>query len=102
MNSQYPILTDHRESSDTYRGELIRDGRFRVVVCRERMQWVFQRQRAIKAGVGGTWDALGFSRRRETLERLWREKSGQDAPAHLALLPERFLKPAAAIRGTDN
>ena len=90
MNTHATVTGDHRETADGYRGEVFRDGRFRVVVCRDGIQWVFQRQRPGKAGVGGAWDALGFCRRRTTLERLWREHTGQDGPALLALLPERF------------
>ncbi len=93
MNALTPTPMDRRESSDNYRGELIRDGLYRVAVCRDGIQWLFQRQRPGKAGVGGAWDTLGYCRRRETLARLWRERAGQEAAAILAFLPERFIRP---------
>lgn len=101
MNARATLPGDHRESADHYRGELFRNGSYRVAVCRDGIQWMFQHRRPGKAGVGGAWDALGFCRCRETLERLWREKAGHAAPASLALLPKRFPKPAA-ISGNGN
>ena len=51
---------DHRETAETYVGELFRLGRYRVAVCRDGMQWLFQRQRPAKAAGGAAWDTVGY------------------------------------------
>ena len=93
MNAHATRIGDHRESADSYRGEVIRDGSYRVAVCRDGIQWLFQRQDPEKPLAGARWRTLGYCRWRTTLERLWREHAGHAAPASLAFLPER-------IRGT--
>lgn len=95
MNTRTTYPQDHRETSDTYRGEVFRQGAFRVVICNHRIQWIFQRQGISKTGAGGAWQAVGYCRQRATLMRLWRQHSGEEASLLLALLPERFSKPGA-------
>ena len=51
---------DHRETAETYGGELFRLGRYRVAVCRDGIQWLFQRQRPSKSAGGAAWDTLGY------------------------------------------
>ena len=82
---------DHRETADGYAGELFRSGRYRVAVCRDGLQWLFQRQRLAHAPVGTAWDTLGYCVTREALMRLHRAHTGTDAP-ELAALPERFKR----------
>jgi hypothetical protein len=83
---------DHRESSDTYQGELLRLGDWRVAICRDRIQWLLQRRRPGKAGVGAAWDSLGFARTRAALLRLWRAHTGEDGSELRTLLPEHVRK----------
>jgi hypothetical protein len=52
--------TGHRETADDYRGEVWRDGRFRICECRDGIQWLFQRQRPGFPGGGAAWDTLGY------------------------------------------
>ena len=74
----------HRETADGYAGMLFRSGRYRVAVCRDGLQWLFQRQRPAKEAVGTTWDTRGY-----------RAHTGTDAP-ELAALPERFKRKGGA------
>lgn len=74
-----PCNLDHRESSDRYRGEIWRNGKHRVAVCRDGIQWLLQRQRPGKAGVGGAWDTIGFCTTRKALIRLHRQHIGSEA-----------------------
>lgn len=83
------IHTDHRETSDTYRGELFRQAGLRVIVCRDGQQWILQRQRGGKEAVGAGWDALGYFTTLKALARVYREKTGVH-PSELANLPERI------------
>ncbi len=76
-------------------GELFRFGRCRVAVCRDGLQWLFQRQRPAKEAVGAAWDTLGYCRSREALMRLHRAHTGTDAQ-ELAALPERFKRKGGA------
>ncbi len=52
--------TSHHETDDNYRGEMLRLGRFHIAVCRDGIQWLFQRQRTANAGGGPAFDTLGF------------------------------------------
>ena len=81
--------TDHRETADGYRGVILDLGRYRVAVCRDGLQWLYQRRRPGFAGVGTAWDTLGYCLTRESVIRLHRSHTGGDAPA-LLNLPDRF------------
>lgn len=80
---------DHRETSDHYRGEVFRSGGFRVAVCRDDLQWLFQRKRPTVSPGGAAWDTLGYCCTRNALMRLHREFSGVDA-VELSAFPEHF------------
>lgn len=86
--------TDHRETADNYRGVVFRAGRFRVAVCRDGIQWLFQRQRGANPGAGARWETLGYCATREALLRLHHLATGLDAP-EIAALPERLRKGGA-------
>lgn len=92
--SNLPRRTDHRETADDYRGVVFRAGRFRVALCRDGIQWLFQRQRGANPGVGAPWDTLGYCATREALMRLHRLATGQDAP-EIAAFPDRARKGGA-------
>lgn len=81
--------TDHRETSDGYRGVTINLGSFRVAVCRDGIQWMLQRRRPGFSGVGTAWDTLGYCVTRKALIRLHRSHIGPE-PQELRGLPERF------------
>jgi hypothetical protein len=81
--------TGHRETADDYRGEVWRDGRFRICECRDGIQWLFQRRRPGFSGGGAAWDTLGYCATRTGLARLHRAHIGGEAAA-LAAFPETF------------
>jgi hypothetical protein len=91
----------HRETADAYAGELFRLGRYRVAVCRDGIQWLFQRQRPAKSGGGAAWDTLGYCATRKGLMRLHRAHIGPDAP-EIAALPEQIERRASAGAGGAN
>jgi hypothetical protein len=62
------VLLDHRETSNRYHGELVRQGNYRVILCKDSIQWILQRQ---KGGPGAAWRALGYCATHEALMRLW-------------------------------
>ncbi len=81
--------TDHRETAETYSGELFRHGVYRVAVCRDGIQWLFQRQRPQFPAGGAAWDTLGYCVSKSGLTRLVRTHIGCDLP-ELDVLPEHF------------
>jgi hypothetical protein len=60
-----------------------------VAVCRDGIQWLFQRQRPSKSAGGAAWDTLGYCATRKGLMRLHRAHIG---PHHreVAALPEHI------------
>lgn len=80
------------ETRDNYHGEIFRRGNFRVIVCRDGIQWILQRQRSHFPAGGAAWDALGYFVTREALMRLYRQKNGGAAPEMLALPARIGLK----------
>ncbi len=83
--------TDHRETAETYRDELFRHGIYRVAVCRDGIQWLFQRQRPQFPAGGAAWDTLGYCVSKSGLTRLVRAHIGCDIP-ELDALPEHFQR----------
>lgn len=77
-----------RESADNYRGELHRLGRWRVAQGRDRLQFLLQRQRPGKAGVGAAWDSVSYCVTQKALLQLWRLETGDQGHA-LTRPPDR-------------
>ena len=75
---------DHRETEDNYRGEIFRRGEYRVILCKDGIQWIVQRRRK---GAAARWLALGYCTTRAALARLWSTYYGEDA-AEISALPE--------------
>lgn len=90
MNARHPIKIDRREASDTNSTEIYRLGDWRVIVCADDIQWILQARTRAGGPAGPRWEGRHFTRRRETLVRLWRALAGDDGAVFLALLPERF------------
>jgi len=76
-----------RETAENYSGELVRKKKFRVAICRDGIQWLFQRQRLRFANGGAAWDTLGYCTTKNALIRLLRSHMGADAP-DLSTFPE--------------
>ncbi len=83
--------TDHRETAETYHGELFRHAVYRVAVCRDGIQWLFQRQRPQFPTGGAAWDTLGYCAFKSGLTRLVRAHIGCDI-LELDGLPEHFQR----------
>ena len=79
----------HRESDDSYRGVLHIAGRWRIAICRDAVQFLVQRQRPGKSGVGGPWDSQRYCVTRAALIRDWHALAGNPSALPLDLLPAR-------------
>ena len=81
--------TDHWETAENYSSEIFRHGIYRVAVCRDGIQWLFQRQRPQFPAGGAAWDTLEYCVSRSGLTRLVRAHLGCDIP-ELVDLPAHF------------
>ncbi len=81
----------HRETAENYSGEVFRHFVYRVAVCRDVIQWLFQRQRPQISAGGASWDTLRYCPSRSGLIRLVRAHIGCDIP-ELHTLPEHFQR----------
>lgn len=88
-NTRGPHGHDTRETSETYRGELFRLGRFRVAACRDERQWLYQRKRGTISPGGVAWDTLGYCVSKKALMRLHRSHNCFEAQA-ISELPCQF------------
>ena len=81
------------EETDSYPDVVARLGHdWRVIVCRDGIQWIVQR-RAGKRHGGARWEARSYCRSREGLMRLCRDFLGEHAcigTAALAHLPDHI------------
>ena len=62
---------DNRESSDRYRRELVRDGDWRLIVCRDQIQWIIQRKTRADSPAGPRWVSIDYVTTQTALARLW-------------------------------
>ena len=86
----------HRESADDYhRAIVVLNDRWRVIECRNGIQWILQRQAGERHG-RPRWDGGSYCRTKEALIRICRATAGaidSAAAGVLASLPERIDLP---------
>ena len=83
----------HRERDDSYAGVVaVLNVGWRVVVCRDNLQWILQRRDGARHG-RARWTGRSYCRTREALIRVSRGHVGEIDAAALAILhsmPERL------------
>jgi hypothetical protein len=70
---------------------------WRVIECRDGLQWILQRRGSPERARGDDWRGRSYCRAKEALLRCTREHAGEIVPnacAALASLPARILKKA--------
>jgi len=86
------------ETSDNYDGFVAQlNPDWRVVECRDRVQWILQRRGSPKTPRGDDWRGRSYCRTSAVLIRCTREHAGAIDPtaaAILAALPARIEEPA--------
>ena len=89
------------ESDDSYpRVVAILNGQWRVIECRDRIQWFLQRRNRAKSVAKHAWRGRSYCRTREALIRCCNEHAGQIDPAArktLEGLPAWFSDPKLAL-----
>lgn len=79
------VPTSRRESDDSYHAVVaILNHRWRVIECRDGIQWILQFAKKRQAQTG--WEGRSFCRTREALIRVCREHTGEIWPAALSIL----------------
>ena len=93
MGQAQRLARAHLETSDTYTGLVARlCDRWRVVTCRDQLQWILQRRDAQRSGQP-RWKGVGYFRTREALIRVSRALCERIDPAAMAILlalPDRI------------
>lgn len=90
MNGHRNLPGEHRESHDAYSGEVFRLGEWRVIVCKDGIQWILQHRTSDWRLAGGRWRGRHYCRQLSTLLRLWAAATGDDGAVLAALLPVRI------------
>lgn len=92
-------MTGGHETSDGYGGIVVQlSRRWRVVLCRDGIQWIVQHRKS--GGAERPWRGLGYFAIREGLIRFCtrlKEPIDQAALARLSRLPERATKSRSVI-----
>jgi hypothetical protein len=83
-----PITSgSHQETSDAYSGVVTcLCDHHRVIVCRDRIQWIVQRRK--NGGAERPWRGVGYFRTRDALIRACATLCGQIDPVALAILAD--------------
>lgn len=85
----------HRETDASYRGVIVTYGRYRVALCRDGIQWLFQKRVTKEPCARARWRTLGYFTTRESLMRFQHKSTSQHWPELMAL-PERFRREGRA------
>jgi hypothetical protein len=81
------------ESAEGYPTIAKLNGRFRVIVCRDGIQWILQARHGPETGLKPVWDSQSYCRTSEALIRCCKAHAGAIDPAaviELEYLPERI------------
>ncbi|MFT5864904.1 MAG: hypothetical protein ACI82I_000634 [Gammaproteobacteria bacterium] len=85
-----PSAASHHETAANYARVLLVKGRWRVAVCRDDQQWLFQQRVTTEDCAGARWRNKGFCLTRDSLITLQHRFLGEAWPA-LETLPVRFV-----------
>ena len=78
---------DHCETAANYRRVVVTHGRYRVAICRDGVQWLFQKCTREKPCARARWKTVGYFVTREALRALQHRSTGANWP-ELDALPE--------------
>jgi hypothetical protein len=79
--------------SDDYYPSIVLNPRWRVIECRDDLQWILQARNRAETVARGVWRGRSYCRTREALIRCCDRHAGAIDPAAMAVLktfPERF------------
>ena len=82
--------TSHRERDGNYHSVIFSKGDWRVIVCKDDLQWIIQRRTRAGSPDRARWQAYSYPTERDALVRLWSEVTGDDGAYLRSILPELF------------
>lgn len=82
------VEASHRERDPNYGGVVHVLGEWRVVVCKDGIQWIIQRRTRAGSPDGARWRGLHYCVSRRALVRLWSGLTGDDGVWLRERLPE--------------
>lgn len=80
-------VPDLREASETYAHEVCRQDLFRVILCRDHLQWIIQTASEARPTI---WIGKSFCTTRAALIREWQHRVQGPIPEAVTKLPERI------------
>jgi hypothetical protein len=93
-------IANRNESAEGYsRVVAVLNGKWRVIECRDAIQWILQSRDTTKAASSGAWRGRSYCRTKEALLRICRVHAGTidpSAAAILAALPDRIDAPLSS------
>ncbi|WP_108819189.1 hypothetical protein [Pseudovibrio sp. Alg231-02] len=92
-----PPAPSKQESHADYAGIVVQQGRWRVIVCRDGIQWIIQKGDLTRDG--WRWTGKSYCRTRKALLRDCVRRSALPAPPELHRLPERINLQVAKVPG---
>jgi hypothetical protein len=97
-----PKIANRNESAEDYsRIVAVLNGKWRVIECRDRIQWILQSRDTLKALSSAVWRGRSYCRTSAALNRLFRRQAGAIDPtaaAALAALPDWIEAPNLPAR----
>jgi hypothetical protein len=80
-------MPSRHESSDGYsRVVAVLNGKWRVIECRDRIQWILQSRDSLRPEEVGLWRGRSYCRTKETILRVRAAHAGKIAPTTAAVL----------------
>ena len=77
------------ERDDNYHAVIHCDGNWRIIICKDRIQWIIQRGK--KTGTERRWRGDSYITCKMALMRLWADKTGA-CDEYFTQLPDKFAE----------
>ncbi len=83
------------EGSEAYYRVIALCGNFRIILCKDAIQWIIQRRiRCRGKGAGARWKALRYPTTKSVLIRDWHELTALPLPPEVENLPAKIIRNA--------
>ena len=102
MNARVQQRLSNRERDHNYRAVIHEHGHWRIILCRDGIQWIVQKLRNAGGRDGGRWEGRRYCTTRKSLVRDWSHLTGEDAARLAAIMPELASEYTAGARIGDD
>ncbi len=81
------------ESSGAYYRVIASCENYRVILCKDAIQWIIQRRiNHVRNRAGARWKAVSYHTGRRSLIRVWHAKTRLPVPVEIQMLPEQITR----------